>query len=79
MTKDVKWSSKIEISYITNDYKKMFRELEAYYEDFGQFHPYIANIYDNCFHIIRIRVLREILTAYHSISFDRIRELSAIN
>jgi hypothetical protein len=57
----------------------MFRDLEIYFEDFGQFHPSIFKIYHHCYSIIKKRVLKEILTAYHSISFEKINSLSGIN
>lgn len=45
LKKDIKWSSKIETSYLHADYKKLFSELDRSYHSYGQFNPTIKFVY----------------------------------
>jgi len=48
LKKDTKWSSKIEITYLNAEYKKMFSEIERSYDNYGQFNPTIRFVYESC-------------------------------
>ena len=57
LKKDVKWSSKIEISYIQSDYKKLFNDLNKQYDNYGKFNPTVRYVFDDCLRHITKRVL----------------------
>lgn len=45
LKRDVKWSSKIEIAYLSADYKKLFADLNRAYETYGQFNLTIRLVF----------------------------------
>lgn len=46
LKRDVKWSSKIEISYLNADYAKLLQDLRKAYDSYGQFNLPIRLMYD---------------------------------
>lgn len=46
LKKDVKWSSKIEISYFNADYAKLLLDLRKAYDNYGQFSVPIRLMFD---------------------------------
>lgn len=78
LKKDIKWSSKIEIAYIQTDYKKLFTDIHKSYENAGRFNPTVRFVYDDCLRRITKRVLSEVLSAYQSISFSRVEQVTGI-
>lgn len=55
---DIKWSSKIELSYLQADYKKLFHDLHHEYEEYGRFNPTIRFVFNECLREINKRVLQ---------------------
>lgn len=45
LKRDVKWSSKIEIAYLSADYKKLFADLNRAYDTYGQFNLTIRLVF----------------------------------
>jgi hypothetical protein len=45
LKRDVKWSSKIEIAYLSADYKKLFTDLNRAYDTYGQFNLTIRLVF----------------------------------
>ena len=46
LKKDVKWSSKLEISYLSAEYLKLFQDINKAYENYGQFSLPIKLIFE---------------------------------
>ena len=46
LKQDIKWSSKLEISYLQTDYKKLMHDIHRSYDNFGKFNPTIRFVFE---------------------------------
>lgn len=46
LKRDVKWSSKLEISYLNAEYKRLIADLNRAYDSYGQFNLTIRFLFD---------------------------------
>lgn len=79
LKKDIKWSSKIEITYIQADYRKLFNDIQKSYDNIGRFNPAIRFVFNDCLRKITKRVLTEVLSAYQNIPFSKIEQITGIS
>lgn len=78
LKRDVKWSSKIEISYLAADYRKLIADLNRAYDNYGQFNLTIRLVFQECMLEIKRRILCEIFNAYQSVPAGKVAQLTGL-
>lgn len=78
LKRDVKWSSKIEISYLNADYAKLLLDLRKAYDSYGQFSLPIRLMFDECLLEIKKRILCEIFNAYQAVPVAKVEAMTGI-
>lgn len=78
LKRDVKWSSKLEIAYLSADYKKLFADLNRAYDNYGQFNLAVRLVFEECMLEIKQRILCEIFNAYQSVPAAQVGQLTGL-
>lgn len=78
LKRDVKWSSKIEISYLRADYARLLLDLRKAYESYGQFSLPLRLVYDECLLEIKKRIFCEIFNAYQAVPVAKVEAMTGL-